>query len=379
MTTDGPRSTNELGSNATVARDVRRREFVAAGAGIGATLLAGCAGDTGVTPSGDSDGSDGSDGSDDEGSGTAAGRFRLLISDAPADIDDFERLDVTVESARIFEAREEEDEADTDGEAEDEEDTDGEAEDDEERDEDEDGSGNETADDDGDAPVDGDDDAADDDDESEDDDPGDDDESEDEDSEDDDEDGDDDDESEDEDSEGGFTVIDLGGVTVDLTQVLEADAMPVFDGELAEGRYEKLELNVASAAGIVDGEAVAVKLPSEKLQITKPFEVRADETVSFVFDINVVKRGPNNGYILKPVISGSGVAGRDVEVNEVGDERDEDDEGDDDETDDGDDESVADGDDESVADGDDDGPDETDDTGGGTNVTDGDDGSETGS
>ena len=367
MTTDGPRSTNELGSNATVARDVRRREFVAAGAGIGATLLAGCAGDTGVTPSGDSDGSDGSDGSDDEGSGTAAGRFRLLISDAPADIDDFERLDVTVESARIFEAREEED---------DDEDTDGEAEDDEERDEDEDGSGNETADDDGDASVDGDDDAADDDDESEDDDPGDDDESEDEDSEDDDEDGDDVDESEDEDSEGGFTVIDLGGVTVDLTQVLEADAMPVFDGELAEGRYEKLELNVASAAGIVDGEAVAVKLPSEKLQITKPFEVRADETVSFVFDINVVKRGPNNGYILKPVISGSGVAGRDVEVNEVGDERDEDDDEDDDETDD---DGDDDGDDESVADGDDDGPDETDDTGDGTNVTDGDDGSETGS
>lgn len=360
MTTDGPRSTNELGSNATVARDVRRREFVAAGAGIGATLLAGCAGDTGVTSSGDSDGSDGSDGSDDEGSGTAAGRFRLLISDAPADIDDFERLDVTVESARIFEAREEEDEADDEEDIGDE-DTDDEAEDDEEGDEDEDGGGNETADDDGDAPVDGDDDAA------------------------------DDDESEDDDSEGGFTVIDLGGVTVDLTQVLEEDAMPVFDGELAEGRYEKLELNVASAAGTVDGEAVAVKLPSEKLQITKPFEVRADETVSFVFDINVVKRGPNNGYILKPVISGSGVAGRDVEVNEVGEGRDDEDDGDEDADDAGedadddvaDDEGDEDGDggsdDESVADGDDDGPDGTDATGDGTNTTDGDDGSGTGS
>jgi hypothetical protein len=99
--------------------------------------------------------------------------------------------------------------------------------------------------------------------------------------------------------------------------------------------------------GVVDGGEVDVKLPSEKLQITNGFEVTPDEPVSFVFDINVVKRGRNNGYILKPVISGSGVAGRDVDVNEIDDEAD--DEGDEDnESDDdseGDDEDSEDGDD----------------------------------
>ena len=105
--------------------------------------------------------------------------------------------------------------------------------------------------------------------------------------------------------------------------------MAVFDGELPAGSYEKIELYVSAIEGIVEGEEVAVKLPSEKLQITNGFEITSDESVSFVFDINVVKRGQNNGYILKPVISGSGVAGRDVDVNELDDEDDEDDEADD--------------------------------------------------
>ncbi|TKX82915.1 DUF4382 domain-containing protein, partial [Halorubrum sp. SS5] len=52
------------------------------------------------------------------GSTTLTGDFRLLISDAPADIDDFDRLDVTLDRARVFEARDggdEDDEAESDG------------------------------------------------------------------------------------------------------------------------------------------------------------------------------------------------------------------------------------------------------------------------
>jgi hypothetical protein len=51
--------------------------------------------------------------------------------------------------------------------------------------------------------------------------------------------------------------------------------------------------------------------------LTKPFEIKPNSTTSFVFDIQVVLRGNqqnNQGYILKPVISESGVAGEDVEV-----------------------------------------------------------------
>ena len=240
-------STTETESKPPADRGVRRREVVATGVGIGAALIAGCTGEA-EDPS-----------STDAGDAVASsGRFRLLVSDAPADIDDFEELVVTLDGARLFHADEETETNETDDEEMEANETD-----------DEEMETNET-----------DDDAA-------------------------------------ADTQAGFTTVEIDDATVDLTQVIGADAVSVFDGDLAEGRYAKLELNVAAAEGIVDGESVAVKVPSERLQITKPFTVRPDETVDFVFDITVVKRGQTNGYILQPVVSESGVAGRDVEMREV--------------------------------------------------------------
>ncbi len=241
-------STTETESKPPADRGVRRREVVATGVGIGAALIAGCTGEA-EDPS-----------STDAGDAVASsGRFRLLVSDAPADIDDFEELVVTLDGARLFHADEETETNETTDEEIEANETD-----------DEEMETNET-----------DDDAA-------------------------------------TDTQAGFTTVEIDDATVDLTQVIGADAVSVFDGDLAEGRYAKLELNVAAAEGIVDGESVAVKVPSERLQITKPFTVRPDETVDFVFDITVVKRGQTNGYILQPVVSESGVAGRDVEMREVG-------------------------------------------------------------
>ncbi|ELZ49687.1 hypothetical protein C465_07038 [Halorubrum distributum JCM 9100] len=313
---NGSRTTGDDRSTGASTDGLGRRKFVALGAGASATLLAGCAGDGSLPTSGGSDGSDGSDGSQ-----TLTGNFRLLISDAPADIDDFDRLDVTLDRARIFEAGDGDDEDDEDAEDE---------EDDENADED-DGSDDDTeqnateTDDDANETADEDDDAN----ETDVDDGGDDEE----DVEAEDEDGEDEDGEDDDEEDRGFTVVELDGATVDLTQVVEDDAIAVFDGEIPAGSYEKIELEVSAVEGIVDGSEVDVKLPSEKLQITNGFEVTPDEEVSFVFDINVVKRGKNNGYILKPVISGSGVAGRDVDVNEIDD--DDDDEGSEDDEEDG--------------------------------------------
>ena len=294
--TERPQTTGGDRSQDTTVDGFRRREFVALGAGASATLLAGCAGDGALPTSGGSDGSDGSGDSDGD-SNALTGGFRLLISDAPADIADFDSLDVTLSEARVYSAGDGED--DGDAEEADDDESDG---DDDESDDGTDQSGNKT-DTESDSPngtATGDEadeaDAA----EEEDD--------------------------EADDDERGFTVVDLDGATVDLTQVIDEDATAVFDGEIPAGEYEKVELSVSAVEGIVDGESVDVKLPSEKLQITNGFEVTPDEPVSFVFDINVVKRGKNNGYILKPVISGSGVAGRDVEVNEIDDEDEADDE-----------------------------------------------------
>lgn len=259
---------------------MRRRTFVTSSVGLGTALLAGCSADG--TGSGDGGDSSPDDSFDDEtatdGDGSTTGAFRLLISDQPADIGDFDSLTVSFSHARVFrgtgdaetteatDADETEATATTEVTEEPTETSEADEEADEEDDEDE------------------------------------------------------------EDGENGFTEFDLDGASVDLTEVVGDAAMPVLDGELSPGRYTKIELHASDVVGIVDGEEAEVKIPSGKLMLTKPFEVVAGESVDFVFDINVVKRGKGNSYNLLPVISQSGVAGKDVEVEEVEDEEDETDE-----------------------------------------------------
>lgn len=275
---------------------------MAVGGGVGAALVAGC------TTSDEAADGGGSGGSDDA-------RFRLLVSDAPAAIDDFERLDVTFDSARVFErGAESDDEETTDADNEtdigDERQSDDEPTEDYQRNEtDAESEATVTE-----MPT------ADDEAETEDPDEAPDSETEgaetptatpDEDA------GDENESADGEDGARGFYVLELDDAAVDLTEVVGDRAKPVFDGELSPGTYEKLELNVSDVEGIVGGEAAEVEVPSEKLQLTKPFEVEADGAVDFVFDINVVERGREASYILKPVVSESGVAGEDVEVEEV--------------------------------------------------------------
>jgi hypothetical protein len=289
-----------------------RRHILAVGAGTGATMLAGCSADTTGADLDD----DGSSSDDTDSGSTAAGTFRLLISDQPVAIEDFDELNVSFDRARIFSEGAEEEEEDNETEQEEDEDElengENETEEDELEDEDELENGdNETEEDEqedelesGDNETEEDDGRADDGDQR------------------------------------GFQVIDLDGATVDLTQVVGDKAIGVFEGTLEEGRYTKVELYAADVEGILEDERVEVMIPSGKLQIVKPFEVVAGETLSFVFDINVVKKGQKQEYNLLPVISGSGVAGEDVEVEEVGEETSESAESDDSESETGDSEGA---------------------------------------
>ena len=292
---------NSREADAATAHGVPRRRFVALGAGLGATLLAGCSTDT--APS-DQDGDPASATAD--GATASSGTFRLLISDRPADIGDFDRLDVSFDRARIFRAGGD-DAANEEGTGGDEtesateeaetettetgtvgEETETETQEEEtetgtegvetETDGSETGTtdnGTETA-----AEPEGSDDP-------------------------------------DDGGQGGFSVVELGGATVDLTRVVGDKAVSVSELPLEEGRYAQVELYAEGVEGVVDGESVDVTIPSGKLQIVKPFEVVAGETLSFVFDINVVKQGQSSEYNLLPVIAESGVAGEDVEVEEV--------------------------------------------------------------
>ncbi|WP_338739929.1 DUF4382 domain-containing protein [Haloplanus salilacus] len=244
---------------------MRRRSFVATAAGLGTAALAGCSG--GDDGESDGDGTDGGsggsggDGTDAGGGGSAVGTFRLLVSDQPAAIGDFDSLSVTLSSARVF--RTEADETVTPAAV----------------------NATTTA---TSTPVT----------ETE-------------------------TEADEDDGEGrGFVEFDLDGVTVDLTQVVGDRAVSVLESELEAGRYSGIELRVENAEGVVDGDTVDVMVPSDRLRIVRPFEVATDTELSFVFDINVVQKGPRGGYNLLPVIGKSGVVGEDIDVEEVGSDED---------------------------------------------------------
>ncbi|WP_430504521.1 DUF4382 domain-containing protein [Haloparvum sp. PAK95] len=122
---------------------------------------------------------------------------------------------------------------------------------------------------------------------------------------------------------GGWEEYDVDNRTADLTELKGANATLMQSFNLSNGNYTKVFVHVGEVnATLQNGEQVNVKLPSEKLQITKGFTVENGSETNFVFDIAVHKAGNSGKYILKPVISQSGT---DVPIRDV-DEDDEEDE-----------------------------------------------------
>jgi len=121
------------------------------------------------------------------------------------------------------------------------------------------------------------------------------------------------------------------GVTVDLKDLQDDNATLLWDGQLDDGDYTKVFLYVNDVTGILDvddedGEPVEaeVKLPSEKLQISKPFTISSEDgqVVNFVCDVTVVKAGKKDviggKYILKPQLAASGTGQNIVPVASKG-------------------------------------------------------------
>ncbi len=98
---------------------------------------------------------------------------------------------------------------------------------------------------------------------------------------------------------------------VDLTRVQGDKTQQIWRGDVAEGQYAKVFIHVADVRGILKetGQEVEIKLPSQKLQISKPFPVTADTVTTFTYDLTVVAAGKSpdgTKYILKPQIGDSG-------------------------------------------------------------------------
>jgi hypothetical protein len=104
-------------------------------------------------------------------------------------------------------------------------------------------------------------------------------------------------------TESNWTEVSLDNVTVDLTNLTSTNETIVANLSLDAGNYTKVELYVSQVLGIVDGVEVDIKVPSGKLKIVGAFEVKANDTLEFVFDIHVVQKGHRAAYNLTPVIA----------------------------------------------------------------------------
>ena len=95
---------------------------------------------------------------------------------------------------------------------------------------------------------------------------------------------------------------------IDLVRLQGENATEIWNGYVEPGEYIKVFIHADNVTGILaDGGGTAnVSLPSDKLQISKPFTLSSDLLVNFVFDITVVEAGKSGQYILKPQIDPSG-------------------------------------------------------------------------
>ena len=110
---------------------------------------------------------------------------------------------------------------------------------------------------------------------------------------------------------------------VDLTLLQGDKAQEIWRGNVPEGQYAKVFIHVTSVQGVLKemGLTVEVKLPSQRLQISKPFEITVDSVVSFVYDVTVVEAGQSGQYILKPQVAQSGGDRKFEKIDSQGEDR----------------------------------------------------------
>jgi Domain of unknown function (DUF4382) len=98
----------------------------------------------------------------------------------------------------------------------------------------------------------------------------------------------------------------------DLTLLPDGKTQELWQGNIPEGNYSKEDIYVSAVQGILkaSGDTIQIKLPSNKLELAQPFQVSANNTTSFTYDLTVVKAGNAQGggkYLLKPQLNGEGV------------------------------------------------------------------------
>lgn len=116
-------------------------------------------------------------------------------------------------------------------------------------------------------------------------------------------------------STAGWVVVPVANRTVDLTRLQGENATRVTNATLPAGAYNGVYLDVSNVTGVLaGGSTIPVRLPGDRLRLTKGFALGANQRASFVFDIAVHAAGGSGKYVLRPVI---GQSGTDVSIRSV--------------------------------------------------------------
>jgi len=109
---------------------------------------------------------------------------------------------------------------------------------------------------------------------------------------------------------------------VDLTLVQGDKTQEIWRGDIPEGEFTSVSIEVSDVRGILKetGEEVEIKLPGQKLHISNRFQVSADTITTFTYDLTVIAAGNSDHslkYILKPQLDQSGADHKPVKSGET--------------------------------------------------------------
>jgi hypothetical protein len=101
--------------------------------------------------------------------------------------------------------------------------------------------------------------------------------------------------------------------TFDLALLPGEVTQELWQGDIPEGKYSQVVIYVSQVTGTLKstGETLEVKLPSNKLQLSSPFNISTGNITSFTYDITVINTGKakeGQKYLLKPQASESGAS-----------------------------------------------------------------------
>ena len=114
---------------------------------------------------------------------------------------------------------------------------------------------------------------------------------------------------------GGWMEFEPDIKVVDLTTVQGDLAQQIWRGNMPEGEYTKVFIYVSNVQGVLkeaiatNGQSVEIKLPGNKLHVSKTFQITEGTVTSFTYDLTVIATGNEQSgikYILKPQADESG-------------------------------------------------------------------------